>query len=198
LNHFCTTEKRSLIFGTKTKNLSDEQLLSNYRSDGKSCWVGELYARYNHLVFGLCLKYLKNKDDARDATLSLFEKLLRDLRSHEVQQFQHWIYMVSKNHCLMILRARTSQHEKMNEYKRNGAHSETAEEMSYAEMKERGLTHLEEAINRLNSHQEKCVRLFYLEEKSYREIAEQTTYTINDVKSYIQNGRRNLKLLLTG
>jgi len=55
---------------------------------------------------------------------------------------------------------------------------------------------LKEAMTSLNREQGLCVTLFYLEEKSYKEVVEITGFSSNQVKSYIQNGKRNLKLYL--
>ena len=49
----------------------------------------------------------------------------------------------------------------------------------------------------LNPEQKQTVELFYLQEKSYKEIVDQTGFSMNDVKSYIQNGKRNLKIMLS-
>lgn len=189
-----------MIFGSDISKLSDGEILAAYRRDNSNAWVGELYRRYSHLVFGVCLKYLKDKDDAGDATIALFEKLMSDLKTREVDLFQNWLYIVTKNHCLMILRAKSSEIEKLNGYRheqKTNDHSEPGE-VSYEELKEIGLNKLTDAITRLGGHQRECVRLFYLEEKSYRDISLETGYSTNEVKSHIQNGKRNLKILLTG
>jgi RNA polymerase sigma factor (sigma-70 family) len=178
--------------------MTDMDLLENYRQDEKPMWLGELYQRYSHLVFGVCLKYLKNEEDARDATIAIFEKLIYDLRRREVATFQHWLYAVSKNHCLMILRSRSRQATQMGdfEYQLTTSLESEMESMQLAHLREGDLLQLEAAIESLNGEQQQCVKMFYLEEKSYKEITELTGFPIGKVKSYIQNGRRNLKLLL--
>lgn len=174
------------------------ELLVKYRQDGSAVWLGELYNRYSHLVFGLCLKYLKNEENAKDATLAIFEKLISDLKTREVATFQHWLYAVSRNQCLEMLRAGGREEKRKVVYHCENVVNmpEEIDVMSFAEMKESGLNNLERAINGLNQDQKQCVVLFYLEEKSYREITESTGYTIGEVKSHLQNGRRNLRMLL--
>ena len=182
-----------MIFGKKRSKLSDEELIQKYRDDHRKQWVGELFNRHAHLVFGVCLKYMKNESDAKDATLSLFEKLLEDLKSKDVEKFSHWIYVVTRNHCLMILRKRSS--DERNFRALNGSEdpeSETAE----VELRETKLTRLEEAMESLKDEQKQCVQLFYLEKKCYKEIAEKTGFSEKQVKSFIQNGKRNLKIKL--
>jgi len=189
-----------LFFGKKISSLGDEELLLLYRRNGKQDVIGELFSRYSHLVFGLCMKYLKNKEDARDATFSLFEKLIGDLRENEVRVFSHWLCTVSRNHCLMILRKRTVDQDKMAALPAEATVVQDAlpGTKSEAEQWETHLSNLEKAINTLNEAQRICVKLFYLQEKSYRQISDITSYSTNEVKSHIQNGRRNLKIHLTG
>jgi RNA polymerase sigma-70 factor, ECF subfamily len=187
-----------LFFKKNISSLTDGQLLEKYRQDGKTVWLGELYNRYSHLVFGLCLKYLKDDENAKDAVLAIFEKLIIDLKSREVATFQHWLYAVSRNYCLEVIRVkgRDDKRKVVYHYEYAVNMKEEIDVLSFAEMKELGLTKLEYAIERLSEDQKKCVQLFYLNEKSYREITETTGYSINEVKTHLQNGRRNLRILL--
>ena len=174
------------------------ELLDKYKQDGRNMWVGELYGRYSHLVFGVCLKYLKDEENAKDATLAIFEKLISDLKTREVATFQHWLYAISRNHCLDVLRSSGREEKRKIVYHHENAmnmHQEL-DAVSFADMKEAGLSKLEHAIAALNDDQLQCVTLFYINEKSYKEITETTGYTLGEVKSHIQNGKRNLRLLL--
>lgn len=187
-----------MFFKKKISHHTDIELLDKYRQDGNSAWLGELYNRYSHLVFGLCLKYLKDEETAKDAVLAIFEKLVTDLRSREVATFQHWLYAVSKNYCLMLLRNNGREAKRKVVY-HNEISAHVLEEndiLSHTQMRETGLLKLEAAINRLNEEQKECITLFYLKEKSYKEIVETTGYDIGEVKSHLQNGRRNLRLIL--
>ena len=188
-----------MFFRKDISKLADSELLQNYRKDGKSEWLGELYKRYSHLVFGVCLKYLKNQEEAKDATLGIFEKLVDALLVQDILAFQAWLHRVSRNHCLMILRTNKQHHTRYNTYMRVVSnHDEDSEEVLLAEWKEKELNKLEGAIETLNQEQKECVKLFFLHEKSYKEITESTGYSLGEVKSYIQNGKRNLRLMLTG
>lgn len=189
-----------MFFKKDISKLSDADLLQRYRNEGKSVWLGELYNRYSHLVFGVCLKYLKNQDEARDATLAIFEKLIDSLLVQDVLAFQAWLHRVSRNHCLMILRSQKQTQTRHQSYMRLVVDEEldTAEEILLTEWKEAELNKLEGAIESLNSEQKECVKLFYLQEKSYKEITESTGYSLGEVKSYIQNGKRNLRLMMSG
>ncbi len=179
--------------------MNDQQLLLSYRHDGNSRWVGELFERYKHLLFGVCLKYLKNREEAKDALMGVFEKLIDDLKNREVENFPSWSYTVAKNYCLMALRKRSGQIARMEVYKKQVDGQEQIDHtaITSAEMLEAGLQKLESAIADLSSDQRICVHMFYIEEKSYKEIADHTGFHLNEVKSHIQNGRRNLKIKLT-
>jgi RNA polymerase sigma-70 factor (ECF subfamily) len=179
------------FFQRKISTLSDEEVLARYQKKGDKKWVGVLFERYAHLVFGVCMKYLKNTHHAEEATQILFEKLISKLRDQDVKNFRGWLHTVSKNECLMILRKNKPEELELKEQ----ILSEPVES-GQAQLREVKLTKLESAINTLKPDQKECIKLFYLEEKSYKQIEESTAYTLKEVKSHIQNGKRNLKLTL--
>jgi RNA polymerase sigma-70 factor (ECF subfamily) len=166
--------------------------LLEYRKSGNQELFGSLFNNYLHLVYGLCLKYLKSREESQDATMSIYEKISQTLLTTEVQHFKSWLYMVSKNHCLMELRK--SNPEK-------NAHvfmeSDTLMHLNDEEdILETELDALNECLNELNKEQKKCVELFFLKKKSYNEVNEITGIELKKVKSHIQNGKRNLKICL--
>jgi len=178
------------------KNLSDAELISLYKKSGNQAIIGELYERYIHLVFGVCLKYLKHHENARDASVEIFEQLLTKLKSHEVSNFKSWLYSVAKNHCLMQLRKEKNHielHDDVNEI----VESSSELHPSSVNEKEEQLVRLEEAIKQLNDDQRRCVEFFYLQELSYQQITDKTGFTFGEVKSFIQNGKRNLKIVMS-
>ncbi|MFN8153210.1 MAG: sigma-70 family RNA polymerase sigma factor [Bacteroidia bacterium] len=181
------------------KNLTDADLIRIYKSERQMEVVGALYARYSHLVFGVCMKYLKDEDESKDAASQVFEKLVKELLRHDVDNFRGWLHTVTKFHCLMLLRSGKKEITGMDPGIMEKELSMHPSGLSTDEVleKERLLQLLENAMGELDEHQQRCIRLFYLEEKSYLEVSEITGYTLNQVKSYIQNGKRNLKILMT-
>ena len=173
---------------------SDEAICQRYREKQKPHLIGLLFDRYSHLVYGLCLKYLKNENDSKDALISIFEKLHKDLKTHEPQYFKSWLYMVSKNYCLNLIRKEKSLQEKGGSYQYYA--QEQIEETDH-QQKELAYSRLEEALKELKEPQQTCIRLFFLENKCYKEIADQLDLSLKKVKSSIQNGKRNLKIILT-
>ena len=174
--------------------LSDEELISRYKKTNDLEIVGILYNRYTALTFGVCLKYLKDREESRDAVMQIFEKLIVTLRTHEIGVFKGWLYVTARNHCLMQLRSKKSKSLEVHapylmETQRNGNPEQ-------GEVLEGDLTRLEACIDTLAEEQQRCVRLFYLEQKCYKEISGITGYELTKVKSYIQNGKRNLRILL--
>jgi RNA polymerase sigma-70 factor (ECF subfamily) len=175
--------------------LTDEELLRRYKTDGNSDWIGILFDRYAVLLLGMCMKYLKNEEDARDSVQQVFLKVLSEINKHEIQFFRAWIYQVAKNHCLMQLRQKhTRYQEEITE--KHMPETAAQEDMTGYVEKDRQLENMEHALDMLNKEQQTCVKLFYLQKLSYQQIAEQTGYSLLQVKSYIQNGKRNLKHLL--
>ena len=170
--------------------LSDEELVLKFRNEASSDIIGEIYKRYGHLVMGTCMKYLKNRADAEDMTMTLFEKLPHKLEAHSIERFKSWLYMVTKNECLMQLRKKGPVSAEITK------ELEAKDELQLAEVREIKYELLEGAIKELKEEQRKCIELFYLECKSYQEITLLLKLDLNKVKSAIQNGKRNLKLIL--
>ena len=147
--------------------------------------------RYTLLLYGVCMKYLKNPEEARDAVQQIFLKVITELHKYKVSYFSSWVYMIAKNHCLMFLR----NHKKGVPVDLIAEPIEKPEDSDPLK-NEHLLNELEQALQHLNKEQEICIRLFYLERKSYQEIAEKAGFSLLQVKSHIQNGKRNLRLLL--
>ena len=174
-------------------HITDTELLSYYYADGNLDWIGILLERYTLLLLGVCMKYLKNEEEARDVVQQVFLKVLTEVSKYQVTFFKSWLYMVAKNHCLMKLRsAQYKSTEEINE----GALLHKDEPVTEWKETEKNYGLLEEALGELNEEQRKCVVLFYLEKNSYSQISEKTGFSPMQVKSYIQNGKRNLRLLL--
>jgi len=180
--------------------LTDEELLNEFKKNFNQEVLAQLYLRYTDLVYGVCMKYLKNEEESRDAVINIFEKLLVSLKKYEIKNFTTWIHSVARNYCFALLQ----QNKKKMNHQAIPIDIETddmiADPSAYEEeqLKALELRNLEEAMHSLNTEQKTCIELFYLEKYCYEEITEKTGYTLNQVKSYIQNGKRNLKIYLTG
>jgi RNA polymerase sigma-70 factor (ECF subfamily) len=170
---------------------SDEELIAIYKDGQHSECIGVLYERYGHLVMGACMKYLKNPTEAEDLTMHIFEGLHQKLLKHEITFFKSWIYMVTKNECFMLFR-------------KKGINTTTVDQIELKEeeqneelqVKEQQLTILEEVIPSLKEDQRICIELFYIREMSYQQISDHLNMSLMQVKSAIQNGKRNLKIRL--
>jgi RNA polymerase sigma factor (sigma-70 family) len=180
----------------RIKELTDSELIYRYQQSEDKELVGELFERYHPLVLGVCLKYLDDRQAAKDMVIEIFEKLFTDLLRHDIHNFSSWLHTVTRNQCLMYLRQQKTHHKHATELKQEFDGIAYQEDLSDLFRKEEILTYLDEAISELNEQQQICIRMFYLEEKSYREIEDLTGYPLMKVKSYIQNGKRNLGLLL--
>ena len=180
--------------------LTDEELVERYRNSHETVYIGELYQRYTLLVFGVCMKYFKNEMAAEDASMQIFEKLITELKKHHITSFKPWLHTVVKNHCMMLFRKDSAEEKKKNQLRNEAGNIvENPEEIHLQEAadKEFILQHLKESIDELKEEQRICIELFYLKESSYAEISLITGFNQNEVKSYIQNGKRNLKNFIT-
>lgn len=171
----------------KYQNFSDEELILIYKQKANRNVVAVLYERYAHLVMGTALKYLQNQKDAEDITMTVFESLFKKLLVHEVQYFKSWLYMVTKNECLMLLRKQNKQvSTELNNYKDDTEDYDVEIDVQ--------LDLLNKMIEELKPIQQKCIVAFFIEEKSYAVISDELNLSINEVKSAIQNGKRMLKI----
>lgn len=183
----------SFIKDIKNAQSTDQELVSLYKQDGDIRTLGELYQRYMDLVFAVCLKYLKEPEAAKDAVMSIFEELISKLAKHEVSHFKGWLYTVAKNFCLMQLRS-----QKLMPVSQGLEFMQSAEKSHLEGVfeKEGNLDQLSKCIDGLSPEQKQTVQLFYLQEKSYKEIAGITNTDWNQVRSLVQNARRNLKICM--
>jgi RNA polymerase sigma factor (sigma-70 family) len=175
-------------------DMTDAELLQRFHQEKQSEWIGLLLQRYTLLLFGVCLKYLKDEDEAKDAVQQVFLKVLTDVERFKIDYFKSWLYTVAKNHCLMQLREKQGK-------KTGGLPDAMAlqhEDLKLFDRMEHETTYLflEQALQELTPEQQDCIRLFYLHKQSYQQISEKTGYSLLQVKSYIQNGKRNLKAAL--
>ena len=188
-------QKKILFFKRNISKLSDEELLTHYTKSGNTEYFGELYNRYIPLLYGLCLKYLQDEDRAQEAVMQLFEDLLVKMANYEIKAFKPWLYRVAKNHCLQLLRKESK--EIPLDYTINIMESdEFLHLLCEEESSEEQIKALQACMKKLPDEQRSSITRFFMEEMSYADIAEQTGLTLNNVKSYIQNGKRNLKLCI--
>ncbi len=176
----------------KFKHIEDKELLQHFYNDGNNEWLGILLQRYTMLLFGVSMKYLKNEEEAKDAVQQVFLKAINELHKYKVEYIKSWLYMVTKNHCLMKLRDKGKNTFEINE--QILAAPQDNQDLLQMEKKDRELNLMTQSLKLLNTEQQQCVTLFYFEKKSYQQISDQTGYSLLQVKSHIQNGKRNLKL----
>lgn len=196
------------------KPLTDEELIRRYQETGELAWVADLYQRYVGMILGVCMKYLKEEEESKDLAMQIFEKLADKLKNSDVHHFKSWLHVIVKNQCLMYLRSQKNKNEKTVPLHERFQSEEDSEEDNFGEnltstmenrlswnpsdedLLEQNLSLLEKGIANLPVEQKVCIELFYLKEKCYKEISEITGYELSKVKSYIQNGKRNLKIYL--
>lgn len=181
----------------KLENHSDEELIRLFREKQDLEALGGLYSRYMFLVYGVCMKYFKNREDSQDAVMQIFEVLVKDIPRFEIQNFKGWLYMVSRNHCLMQLRKTSKEKNRHPEissavFMESTAVMHPIEEESDPDLQER----LKNCLEQLKEEQRRCVELFYYQQQCYKEIATGLNIREEKVKSYIQNGKRNLKICI--
>ena len=176
-------------------HITDQELLDRFYEDHNNDWLGILLDRYILLLFGVCMKYLKNEEEAKDSVQQIFLKVITEISKYKVNYFRSWLYAVARNHCLMQLRDRHGKIPSAISETMSVITDEESEKNNHIE-KEQLLKLMASSLEELNPEQKQCLILFYLEKKSYQEISDNTGFTLMQVKSHIQNGKRNLKILL--
>jgi RNA polymerase sigma factor (sigma-70 family) len=173
--------------------LEDEELIIQYKSNQDLQTLTDLYKPYMTLIYGSCLKYLKDQGEAEDAVMDIYEKIAKKILTSDIQSFKAWIYMVTRNHCFEVLRRRGRKIDKETDptimYSMEVFHPDT-------DHNEVTIAVLRQCLNELEDFQKSCVEMFYYKKMSYVEIAEQLEVSYNQIRSRIQNGRRNLKVCM--
>jgi RNA polymerase sigma-70 factor (ECF subfamily) len=177
--------------------LKDEDLITKYRFSHDNTYLGELYLRYLPYVYGVALNQLKSQTEAEELSMTVFNKISSDLKRIEVRQFSDWLYKLVLDLCNIEVRKKTAGKgeskqiliEELSDEK-NDLYINTEDGVKLDS------NSLRLAINTLNESQKICIDLFYIQNRSYQEVAETTGYTINQVKTNIQNGKRLLKSYL--
>jgi RNA polymerase sigma factor (sigma-70 family) len=182
-------------FFNRKKNLKDaddSELLASYRETGDISVLGDLFEKQMHLVYGVCLKYLQDEESAKDAVMGIFEELVGKAKQHDIKQFNSWLYVLSRNYCLMQLRS-----GKKMETISLDAFVESSPFLHHTDdNREEVMKVMEKCMEKLPENQRRSIDLFYLKEKCYKEIADVMGFSLNEVKSYIQNGKRNLRICM--
>ncbi len=180
------------------EKVSDQILIEKYKQTNNQEYLSAFYEKHTGLVFGICLKYLQSSEEAKDAVMDIYEKLAVDIPRFEIQNIKSWLYSFTKNHCLMILRKEKSIAGRMEDFRHeqnffmeNDSHMHPNIENDEIKAK-----FLEECMKILKESQKKCLELFYFQDYCYQQIADKTAYDLKKVKSYIQNGKRNLKICI--
>ena len=176
-------------------HIPDQELLDNFYRDHDNYWLGILFQRYTLLLYGVSMKYLKDENEAKDSVQQVFLKAITELHKYPVHYFKSWLYMVTKNHCLMRIRERNGKAATALHDQEIADDSDPAAITLHLE-KDHHLQLMSLSLEELAAEQKQCVTLFYLEKSSYQDIATRTGFTVMQVKSYIQNGKRNLKLIM--
>jgi RNA polymerase sigma-70 factor (ECF subfamily) len=182
-----------LPLAQKHNHLSDDELLQIYRRTGDNAWLGHLLQRYTVLLIGVAMKYLKDKEAAHDAVQQIFLKSLTHLPAGEIGNFKGWLYVLMRNHCLQKLR----DHKYFAPDEVLATIPAEADALEALRQHELSLADMQEALKELSADQHTCIQAFYLARKSYHQIMEETGFSFAQVKSHIQNGKRNLKIILT-
>jgi RNA polymerase sigma-70 factor (ECF subfamily) len=173
-------------------HITDNELIDRFTNDQNKEWLGIFLERYTLLLLGVCMKYLKNEEAAKDAVQQVFLKALSEMGKYPIQYPKSWLYKVACNYCLMQIR----DQKKSVPLADNAPFIEETSNVEEHQIKEFNLSLLETCISELNKEQQTCITLFYLQKKSYQEISQSTGFSILEVKSHIQNGKRNLKILM--
>ena len=182
---------------TYNKELSDQELIQLYKESSDLSLLAQLYDRYMHLVYGVCLKYLDH-DDSKDAVMQLFEKLIDSVKKHEISNFKSWLHVTSRNHCLMELRRRKKENHPISIDNNNVFDMESSHYLHHdtEDLLNGDIEIMKKCLEKLPEKQKECIELFYIQENSYQEVSKQSGYELKRVKSYIQNGKRNIKICI--
>jgi len=190
-----------LVVVKNIETKSDKELLQEYKITGDKQVIGEFYRRYMKFTFFICLKYLQNSEQSEEAVMQIFEKLFEDLKRFDIDNFKPWLHSVARNHCMLMHRANSYAIKRNEELKKDSTVFMESDDDLYLDTEkdnEMKLKFMKECLEILKLQQKECIQYFYIEQKCYQEVSEITGYNMKKVKSYIQNGKRNLKNCIEG
>ena len=185
----------------ENRNGADEDLIliNKYQKTGDIKYISRLFLKYSHLILGVCIKYLKEAELSKDLTMDVFEKLQKELKTKKVENFKSWLYVLTKNECLMYLRSKKKEIANLEEFEKNQLSDmdNTMYWHPYNEDQE-GIVRMlvNRCLKKLVVEQRDTIQLFYLDKKSYQEISDLQGKEVKTIKSFLQNGRRNLKICI--
>jgi RNA polymerase sigma-70 factor (ECF subfamily) len=184
--------------GRVSKNRSEDELIEEFNSGGDLEVLGELYSGYMHLVYGVCLKYLKNREAAMDAVMQIFEKLIEEIPKQKINNFKSWLHVVTRNYCFMQLRSEKAEERRFTDWTHDPGNFMENDTYMHPIDREDIETDkaLADCIERLKDEQKECIRQFYYQDRCYSEIAKNLGIDEKKVKSHLQNGKRNLKICM--
>ncbi|GAB6009318.1 RNA polymerase sigma factor [Dysgonomonas reticulitermitis] len=183
-----------LFSSYKKVEYSDEELLSLFKKTGEAEYFQQLYERYIPLIYGLCLKYLQSPEGSQDAVIDIFENLSQKIQGYEIKIFKNWLYSVVKNHCFHVLKE--NKREIVVNFDSQFMESDSVLDLLSEDSEEEKDKALSQCLEKLPEPQRVSIEKFFYEEKSYAEIVDETGFHLKSVKSYIQNGKRNLKICI--
>jgi len=178
----------------KKKEYGDEELLLLFKKTREAEYFQELYERYIPLVYGMCLKYLQSPELSQDAVIDIYENLSQKIHGYEIKVFKNWLYSVVKNHCFHILKE--SKKEIIVNFDSRLMESDTTFDLFTENNDEEKENALGKCMEKLPEPQRISIEKFFYENKSYADIVDETGFHLKSVKSYIQNGKRNLKICI--
>ncbi len=187
------------LFKSKKAELTDDELLMQFKSTKDLQYLEDLFNRYIHLVYGTCLRYLKVREKSQDAVIDIFEKVAAKLKEHDVTQFKAWLYALTRNHCLMLIRKESKAVEQPMDLFSQNLHNNIMDfQLDYHPydidgIEEERKQQLKECLEKLKVLQKECLNLFFFQEMCYKEISSHLKITLEKVKSNLQNGKRNLR-----
>ena len=176
-------------------NISDNELLQMYFKTDNLDYIGILFKRYTRILIGVSLKYTSDLHHAEDVVQQVFIKFL-DAVHPQIANVGGWLYQMTKNESINFTKKQGRQQIQHLEREEYHLSDTTDDEIKALLYKEHQSELLMAAISELKSDQRKAIECFYFHNLSYEQIAVQNNWSIGEVKSYIQNAKRNLKIKL--
>ncbi|MEL6655687.1 MAG: sigma-70 family RNA polymerase sigma factor [Bacteroidota bacterium] len=175
---------------------SDEELVRQFQQSGDRFLLGLLLRRYSQSILGTCHYYLRQPQDAEDAAMEVCELIVRQLQKpKEIKRFKDWVFIIARNYCFRKLKDNKRLTELSTEWEKDFLNSDVQYELGdtlYVQ-EEALYARVDAEIQQLNEQQRLCLTAFYWQGEKYKDIAARYGMTTDEVRSAIQNGRRNLR-----
>lgn len=175
------------------KKISDEEIVRTYLSTQRSHYFDTLYKRYSKKIYGKCISLLKDEEMAQDAMQDIFMKILLNLsKFSEKSRFSTWVYSITYNYCIDLLRRKKKQKTVIIED--GNAIEDVVEDVNDSFLLETKVNRLKVVLEKIPQGDKMILLMKYQDSMSIKEIGSMLDKSESAIKMKIKRAKHKFKL----